>query len=507
LLCRRVQRVGGRRVCRWRLLYMNVLYVASEIAPFASTGGLADVGAGLPKALQSSGIQVMRIMPYYRTPEISDAAVIDENVDLDIVIGDRRVTGHLYRHKYASPKTFFIRQDRYFFRDGLYGTSGTDYSDNFERFLFFQKAVVASMPHLGDDVHVVHCNDWQTSLIPLLLHEKVARRVGSVFTIHNLAFQGVFDRSMYPMTNLAERYYSIDCMEYYGQINLMKAALVTADILTTVSPSYARDIQTPEHGCGLDGVLRQRSDELVGIINGVDYDEWDPSNDTFISHNYCVDDLRGKSQCKRDLLRDVGLEFRPRTPVLGIISRLAEQKGIDLIDAAIHKIVGLGVILVVLGTGENKYEAMCRQWASRWPANVSAHIRFDRELSHKIEAGADIFLMPSRFEPCGLNQLYSLRYGTLPVAHATGGLKDTIRDISDKENADGTSGTGFLFKPHTSEAMTSALLRATSLYGSRRRWLRLVRGAMRDDFSWCRSAAEYALVYRRAMAASGRVIC
>ncbi|HPG01067.1 MAG TPA: glycogen synthase GlgA [Kiritimatiellia bacterium] len=480
---------------------MKIVFAASEMVPFASTGGLADVAAALPKAMMKRDAQVWRVMPLYRHVAEGPFLLKDTGLRLDIPVGFRMYKAEVWMTDDPPPATYFIRRDEFFDRSQLYSLPDRDYDDNFERFVFFQKAVVALIDALGWRPDVVHCSDWQTGLIPLFLRHGVhgmgrERREKVVFTIHNLAYQGIFPGSQYSLTNLPFPAFNVDCLEFYGNINCIKGGITGADVVTTVSKTYAQEIQTEEFGCGLQGVLTRMGDRLTGIVHGADYASWDPASDVFLVQGYNADDPAGKKACKEELIRMMNLKIGVETPLLGMVSRLVDQKGLDILADAMPALMKLDIGFVLLGAGQDKYHALCRQWAEQWPGKFAVSIGYDNPLAHKIEAGSDIYLMPSRFEPCGLNQLYSLRYGTLPVVHSTGGLEDTIEDIA----ADGTTGTGFKFKTYTSDALVGAVKRSLDMFGNKQAWDLVVRRAMKEDFSWERAADEYLLLYRRLLA-------
>jgi starch synthase len=477
---------------------MKTVFVSSEATPYASTGGLADVAAALPVALKGQGMQVCRVMPMYRRVIESTHAMRDTGWRLDVPVGLRTLTAEVWISEDEPVVTYFIRKDEFFDRRELYSLPDRDYDDNFERFVFFQKAVVALLDRLGLQADIVHANDWQTALIPYFLKYGI-RGMGreqtekTVFTVHNLAYQGIFPAETFPYTNLPFSVFSLAHVEYYGNINCMKGALVSADHITTVSKRYAQEILTPEYGCGLEGVLAGVKDNLTGILNGVDYRVWDPSRDHMIPANYSSKDLAGKQTCREHVLQRMGLGKQKDgdIPVIGMVSRLVDQKGFDLLAESMEAIMQHDVIFILLGSGREEYQALCRTWTATWPDRFAAVIGFDVELSHEIEAGADIFLMPSRFEPCGLNQLYSLKYGTVPLVYATGGLDDTIERVS----KDADTGTGFKFDGYTSEALIAELERALSLYKNPAAWKALQLRGMEADFSWNQSAAAYIRLY------------
>jgi starch synthase len=478
---------------------MRVLMVASEAVPFAKTGGLADVIGALPRALAALGHDVDVIMPRYRGIEagISDRAL---TVALGNLVSDARcqvVTEGLVR-------TVFIDHPGYFDRDHLYGANGHDYVDNPARFAFLCQAALNWAAESRTPYDVVHGHDWQAGLVPVLLARMAKstpslRRMATVFTIHNLAYQGVFDASWLPYLGLGWDLMRVEAMEYWGRISYLKAGIVFSQLITTVSPRYAQEIQTPELGFGFDGILRERGADLIGILNGIDYDHWDPGRDPHIPRPYSADDLKGKEAAKRELLERYGLPARADAlarPVVGLISRMVDQKGFDLLADIADELPRLGASFVLLGSGERRYEDLWLALAARYPDRVAVHIGFDERLAHLIEAGADLFLMPSRFEPCGLNQMYSLRYGTVPLVRATGGLADTVQNF-DAANA---TGTGFTFDEYSPQALVGTLRWALGVFMDRRAWSGIQRAGMRQDHSWAASARRYVEVYERALA-------
>jgi starch synthase len=402
---------------------------------------------------------------------------------------------------------YLIESPEHFARPGLYGESGRDYEDNLARFAVFCRGVLALIRRLEWRPNVLHCQDWQTALLPVWLgtepREAGVAAAATLFTVHNLAYQGVFPTDQLPLTGLAPRVFTPSGIEFYGRINLMKGGLVFADLLSTVSEQYAREIQTPEFGCGLEGVLRNRSADLIGILNGVDYSVWDPSVDPLIPARYTPDDATGKAVCKAELQRQTGLVPSPEAPLIGMITRLADQKGLDLVSAAMDALLDMGVQFALLGTGDPEYERRFRELAAGHPGQVAATIGFDNTLAHRIEAGADMFLMPSRYEPSGLNQLYSLRYGTVPIVRRTGGLADTIVDATPEAVAGGTA-NGFVFEAYTAGALLDAVVRALRAFRQPEVWRRIQARGMREDFSWSRSADRYVAAYHRVSAAAGR---
>ncbi len=470
---------------------IKVLMVASEATPFAKTGGLADVVGALPAALKSFDCEVAVLIPRYRRVELSSARRVYDS--LPVWLGGMLYETSLYQADGEFP-CYFLDAPSLYDRGGLYGDASGDYADNAVRFAVFARAALAVARRVFRP-QILHCHDWQTGLVPVYLktdfaYDPTFLGMKTLFTIHNLGYQGLFPPSVLPQIGLSANLFHPDRLEFYGQLNFLKGGLVYSDALSTVSRRYAAEIQTNEFGFGLDGVLRARTRDLYGMLNGVDYQSWDPAVDAHIAARYSPDDLSGKQVCKRALLRDFGLpEAAISRPLLGVVSRLAAQKGTDLLLEIAPEIVKDGLYLVVLGAGDAVYEARLREIAASYPDHIGLETRFDETVAHKVEAGADIFLMPSRYEPSGLNQLYSLRYGTVPVVRATGGLDDTIED-----------GTGFKFQEYSAPAFLAAVRAATTAYGDRQRWTAMMRRGMQKDFSWRASAGEYAALYRQLLA-------
>lgn len=488
---------------------MRVLFVSSEVAPFSKTGGLADVSGALPAALGRAGVSVRIVTPLYRCVrdgpwQLRPAGEVQ--VALRASAGERVAVweGVLPGDDVA---VWFVDHPGSFDRPGLYGESGRDYPDNLERFALFCRAVLEWARACGWVPDVVHCNDWQTALLPAYLRissDPVWVPVGSLLTVHNLAYQGLFPADQYTLLGLPEELYNPRYFEFWGQVNLLKGGLVFADVLSTVSETYAREIQTPELGCGLDGVLRERAADLYGILNGVDYSVWDPRNDHYLPARYGPEDLSGKRVCKAALQQEMRLRTDTGVPLFGMVSRLVEQKGVDLVAACVDRFPAAGAQLVILGTGDPAYEEVLQQAGERHPGWVGVRIGFDERLAHWIEAGCDAFLMPSRYEPSGLNQLYSLRYGTVPVVRRTGGLADSVVDATPEALARGEA-TGFVFEEYSSAAFWAAVERALAAYRDPGTWRRLVDAGMAADFSWDRAAGRYVELYRLAKAKRGAV--
>jgi starch synthase len=476
--------------------------VASEAQPFAKTGGLADVLGALPRALVRIGHEVDVVMPRYRgiTAGVRSGSVT-------VALGGQVAQAEVWTVTEAGVRTAFVDHPPYFDRDYLYGVADRDYADNAERFAFLSQAALEWAASSARDYGVIHAHDWQAGLVPVLLQRADATRwpvrPATVLTIHNLAYQGTFDASWLPRLGLGWDLMRVDAMEYWGRISYLKAGIGFSTLITTVSPRYAREIQTPELGFGFDGILRARADDLIGILNGIDYDQWDPAHDPNLPAPFEASKLRGKAAAKRKVLETFGLGWtqpRRNCPLIAMISRMVDQKGFDLVAALADDLPALGASFVLLGTGERRYEALWRDLAARYPDRIGVRIGFDEGLAHLIEGGADIFLMPSRFEPCGLNQMYSQRYGTVPVVHATGGLYDTVEDVSVTRRGryGRRSGTGFAFDDYTPAALLTAVRRAIDAYADRPSWRRIQKAGMTKDFSWDASARAYVDVYERA---------
>jgi len=485
---------------------MKILFAASEAAPFARTGGLGDVAGALPKALARLGHDIRLIMPLYRSIDVERyrLSAVASGIGVPAASGSGKVD-ILEGWLPSGVRVYFVRHDPSFNRDGLYqAPSGEDYPDNAERFALFCRATLEACRALGFQPDVVHVHDWQTALIPVYLKtllpgDSFLEGIATVFTIHNLGYQGLFAPEILPRLGLQSELFTPAGIEFYGKVSLLKAGLLFADLLTTVSARYSREIQTPELGHGLDGVLRQRSGDLFGILNGIDPEEWNPAIDPHIAAHYTAADLSGKARCKQDLQQRLRLPVRADVPLLGVISRLAEQKGLDLLGDILDALMALDMQLVLLGSGEKGLEAAFLEAAAKHPSKLGVEIGFDTPLSHQIEAGADLFLMPSRYEPCGLNQMYSLAYGTIPVVRATGGLDDTIVTFDPETGR----GNGFKFEEATAAALLQSIMQALALFSQKAHWGRVVANAMAGNFTWDRSAREYEQLYRRLLAKRG----
>ena len=487
---------------------MNILFAGSEAVPFVKTGGLADVMAALPIELERLGHRPVVFLPAYRGALECGQPIEPTEVLLSVPIGSKTVGGRLLRSRLpdSGVEIYLVQQDDYYRRDDLYGANGSDFVDNCERFVFFCRAVLEAVRELRLNIDVVHAHDWQTGLIPAYLKSEYRNAPGcegiaTLFTIHNLAYQGVFWHWDMLLTGLDWKYFNWHQMEFYGKLNLMKTGLVFADAINTVSPRYSEEIQTAPLGCGLEGVLQQRREALTGIVNGVDYGIWHPASDPHLARNYDQSDFAdGKAACKASLQAELGLPQDHNLPLVGFIGRLVDQKGLDLVSSVMQDWLRTSdVQWVLLGTGEAKYHQLLTTLAERFPQKVALRLAFSDSLAHRIEAGADIFLMPSRFEPCGLNQLYSLKYGTVPVVRATGGLADTVTDTDEQALAAGTA-TGFSFRAYEALALGETLRRAIDAWHQPQLWSQIVLNGMRQDWSWQRSARQYVQLYESTLA-------
>jgi starch synthase len=481
---------------------LKILFVTSEAVPFAKTGGLADVAGALPKSLQTLGCEINLIMPYYRTVKESGLPLQYLREAIEIPMGEEKLTADIYLgHLNQDIPVYFIGREEFFDREYLYSTPKGDYFDNAERFIFFSKAIPIFCRHRGFFPDIIHHHEWQTGLISVYLksvyqNDPLFSHTAAVFTIHNIAYQGMFKKEKFWLTGLPPEMYNPEGIEFWERINFMKAGIVYADMINTVSKRYSEEIQTPEYGYGLEGILRKRRESLYGILNGVDYKDWDPSHDPLLIAQYDLKDISGKKDCKMDLLKEFHLpSSMENAPLLGMISRLTDQKGFDLLVEILEELVALNIGFVLLGTGEKKYHDLFTRVAHKYPQNAGIRIAYDDRLAHKIEAGADFFLMPSKYEPCGLNQIYSLKYGTIPVVRATGGLDDTITHYDPVAK----KGNGFKFTRYDAKEFLNTIKEAIRFYFQPDHWRQLLQNAMTADFSWGRSAEAYLQLYRKAL--------
>ena len=485
---------------------LNILIVSAEVAPFAKTGGLADVAGALPRALAKLGHDVRVIMPCYRQ-------VAEGPWDLKLAKGGLQLEGaglpddmprSLQLRESVMPGSaipiYFVDQPQYFDRERLYGPLGEDYPDNGDRFVFFARAVLAALKGLAFLPDVIHLNDWHTGFLPVYLRttfrdDAFYKRISTLFTVHNLAYQGLFPDWQFGRTGLDWNLYTAEGLEFYGQMNTMKGALLFSDKLNTVSPRYAEEIRTPEFGCGLEGVLRGRSADLSGIINGLDVEDWDPLTDKHLPVTYGPESLEKKAQVKAALKKELGLPDDD-VPLVAMVTRLDNMKGLSLVEEITDYIMHMDMQFILLGNGDPRFHESFQRLADTYPDKCAVQLKFDNGLAHRFEAAADIFLMPSRFEPCGLNQLISLRYGTVPVVRAVGGLADTVSEFDPKTG----KGNGFIFHEYTSMGLFNALKRALEVYRNQAQWRQLQRQGMAADFSWSASARKYEALYRELVA-------
>lgn len=487
---------------------VDIVMVSSEAVPFAKTGGLADVCGTLPLKLAAMGHRCSIFLPAYQRVFQTGIEIHDTHIGFVISTGGRQVACRVLKGTLGSSPVdfYFIDQPHYFDRAGLYGDSHGDYRDNCERFCFFNRAVVQAIETLRLPVDIIHCHDWQSGLVPAYVKtnfENLAwyQRAASVMTIHNLAYQGRFWQHDMALTGLDWSRFNMHELEFYGDLCLLKSGVVYSDAITTVSPTYAREIQTPQFGCGMDAVLRSRSESLTGIVNGVDYLVWDPFRDTCLPQTYSVENWKeGKQAAKSNLRQELGLPQIDGQPLIGIIGRLADQKGWDLIIPLLRRwLHDHEAQWVILGSGENRYQDALSELAHHAPHRLALRLEFSEPLSHRIEAASDMFLMPSRYEPCGLNQLYSLKYGSVPIVHATGGLVDTVVDTH-SATLENRTATGFSFHEYSVDALHHGLMRAYDLFlREPARWSQIVETGMNQDWSWGESAKQYVGVYQRVL--------
>lgn len=485
---------------------LKILVVSAEVAPFAKTGGLADVAGALPRALSQLGHDVRVLMPWYRQlrQDGVSAPVLKAKVKLDPAELPDEIPKDFDLRAAMLPNSkvpvYFIDQAAYFDRDGYYGDASGDYADNGDRFIFFARAALAAARSLGFKPDVVHLNDWHSGLVPVILRTQLLddpffAKTGTLFTIHNLAFQGLFPDWQHGRSGLDWGLFNTEGLEFYGQLNIMKGALLFSDLVNTVSPRYAEEIRSQEFGCGLEGVLRGRAGDLSGIINGLDYEEWDPSKDPNLAVRYSEKTLEDKAQAKRALKKELGLPDDD-VPLVAMISRLNNMKGLSLVDEVTDYLMHLDMQFILMGTGDSRFHDSFARLAEYYPEKASVNLKYEDSLVHRIEAGADLLIMPSRFEPCGMNQLIALRYGTVPLVRSVGGLADTVHDFDPKSG----HGNGFVFSEYNSMALFNAIKHALEVYKDKATWRQLQRNGMAEDHSWAASAREYEKLYRKIVA-------
>ncbi len=488
---------------------MRVLMITPEATPFAQTGGLGEVLSALPAELAGLGAEVDVLLPKYRgiTPETLPLEKMD--LTIEVILNARTVSAALWKLIDPSGARYlFLECDEFYDREYLYGTPDADYADNAERFVFLTRAAIELAVATGTRYDVFHSHDWQAALTPVYLRtlyagEPLLHESAAVMTIHNLGYQGIFWHLDMPLVGVGWEFFTPRHMEFHGKLNFLKSGIVFADEVNTVSPGYRNEILTPEFGFGLEGVLLEKGPQLSGILNGVDYHVWNPETDPLIAATYSAVDLIGKSECKADIQRIAGLPLRPDTALIGMVSRLSSQKGVDILAEEFPSLVERDVQVVLLGTGEARYQAVFKELKNEYPDQTGVFLSYDYELAHKIFAGSDMILVPSRYEPCGLNQLYALKYGTVPIVRATGGLTDTVEEFDAEED----SGTGFRFTDPEQSALETAIFKALDLFSeSPEAWTRLMVRGMKKDFSWKRSAEAYIKLYEKAVAGRKRIV-
>ncbi len=479
---------------------MKILYVASEVAPFAKTGGLADVAGALPKAMKKRGHDARIIMPLYKCIETGGFTIKKSRKGVETALAGSIQKGMLRQTALGDIPVYLLENKDFYNRSYLYGTPEGDYADNARRFGFFCHGVVELLKRMDFRPDIIHCNDWQTALVPALIRyghdgDPFFMKTALVYTIHNLAYQGIFDREAIADLGIDCSYFTVDRMEYYGRLNLMKGGILASDIVSTVSGTYCQEIQSEEMGCGLEGVLRQRGRDLYGILNGIDYEEWDPSTDSALYRNYSATARSGKAANKRGLQKQLGLELKQDVPLIAMITRLSAQKGLDLVEKLLPKLAKQDLQLVILGTGDEKYMNMLSEFKSKGAANISVQLAFDQVLARRLYAASDMFLMPSHYEPCGLGQLIAFRYGSVPIVRRTGGLADTVFDAREGVREP----NGFSFDEYTADACWGAISRALAAFSDRKAWDKVVRSGMNSNNSWDHSAGEYEALYEKAI--------
>jgi starch synthase len=476
---------------------MKILYASGEVVPFAKTGGLADVAGALPKALSELGHEVSVILPKYKMVDEKKFGLEKVFDNLPIKILERIERADIYHTRIPDSKVdvYFVANDKYFNRDGLYQDKGVDYPDNLERFVFFSKAVMEYVQRQVVSLDILHANDWQTALLIAYAKKMYGLKAATVYSIHNMGYLGLFNKAQMPMTDFGWDMFTPDTLEFWDQIALTKAGFVFADVINTVSPTYSREIQTREMGCGLEGLLKSRSQDIYGILNGIDYDLWNPENDPQIVKKYGTKSIPLKYENKRALQATNGLPVKEDIPLIGMITRLADQKGFDILAGAMEEIMQLKCQLVILGTGEPKYHQLLQSLKKKYPRHLGVNLGFDAALAQLIYAGSDLFLMPSLYEPCGLGQLISFKYGTIPIVRKTGGLADTVHNYNTRTGI----GDGFVFEEYTSAALLEAVKNAVSAFKNHPNWLKLMEKVMNYDYSWKESAKKYVELYKKAI--------
>jgi starch synthase len=480
---------------------MNILFATSEMSPYAKTGGLADVSASLPVALGKKGMDVKVFMPKYKVIERSTYVLTECVKSLSVAVGDETYCARIYQCSGSCEgvEVYFVEQKDLFEREGMYGDKDGDYPDNDVRFIFFQKAILATLREIDWRPDIIHCNDWQTALLPLYIREEKKAddffsRAKALLTIHNLAYQGIFSADSFSLTGLPESVFSPDGVEFYGKVNFIKGGILSADQVTTVSARYAEEIQLKDFGCGLEGVIRSCADKLQGIVNGIDFDEWNSETDKDITVNFNAGTLDKKYINKGVLQKENALSVDRDIPLIGMVCRLVDQKGLDILEEILPELAQMNLQLVILGTGEARYHASLKKYALEQPKKFGINILFDEQMAKRIYAGSDIFLMPSFFEPCGLGQLIAYRFSSVPLVRQTGGLADTVIDFNKHTQA----GTGFVFSDYSGAALRATIQKAIAYYKDKKLWKTIIKNAQALDFSWESSANKYLETYESA---------
>lgn len=479
---------------------LKIAFVSAEVAPYAKIGEMADVAYSLPKHLTSLGLEVSLFMPLYRRPEIDTLPKELILSNLQVSLGERKIKTRVFKGEQGKNDIYFIDNPKYFWRDQIYGTGTGQYLDNDERFIFFCRAVLEFLLKSKKRVDIIHCHNWPTALIPVFfkthfVQKRQFRRTATVLTLHNIAYQGEFPPDSLLLTGMNLKYFTSQALSPNGRFNFLKAGIQFADVINTVSSTYRREILSRKHGLGLEKILGSRKDVFFSIRNGIDYEVWNPETDPFIVSNYSLANLEAKRECKKDLIREFGILVKMNTPVIGIVSYMRTHKGFDILLEAMDELVQMEVALVILGQGEEQYEKQLIEIQRRYPDKVAVRLEMNPSLIHKIAAGADIFLIPSLYEPCGLNQLYSFRYATVPVVRATGGLQETVRPFDPNSG----KGNGFLFSGYSSKAMIHALKEALKYYRKPSLWRSILSEGMKENFSWNKSAKKYVKLYQHAL--------
>lgn len=480
---------------------LKVIYVSPEVSPYAKSGELADVSSSLPKYLSSLGVEVSLFMPKYRKHEIESLPMELVTRELIVPMGEQKAKANIYKSEQGKYAIYFVDNPIYFWRDGIYGIGEGEYLDNDERFIFFNRAVLEFLVKAEMKADIIHCNSWPTALIPVLLktlyaHKALFKNTATVFTLHNVAYQGEFPPESLGLTGLSWNYFNPDQLALNGKFNFLKAGVIFSDALTTVSSAYRREIQTEKYGFGLEKILRKKKDIFFSIRNGVDYELWNPETDPHLAANYSVSNLKGKKDCKLDLLKEFGLQLSPEIPLLGIVSYLSSQKGFDILLEAVPDLIEMEVGLVILGKGDERYENLFFNLCKQYPQRIGVKLEISQALAHKVVAGADILLIPSLYEPCGLNQLCSFRYGTVPVVRATGGLGETVKPFKPAT----LKGNGFVFRKYSSQALLQALKEALSCYRRPELWQKVMEAGLGESVSWEVAARKYVRLYKNVLA-------